>query len=354
MTPSHFEASRILVTGGAGFIGSNLVRLLLRERPRVDVVVLDLLTYAGNLDSLADVGAAHGAGGDGRYTFVHGDIADRDLVGSLLPGTDAVLHLAAESHVDRSILSSPPFVATNVHGTVALLDAVRADLERVPRDYRFINVGTDEVYGALEPGAVPLDESAPLRPNSPYAASKAAADGFVRAYVHTHGVPAILTRCTNNYGPFQFPEKLIPLMIVRALRDEPLPVFGDGRQIRDWIHVEDHARALLAVLEAGDVGATYNIGAAAEIENIEVVRQALALLGKPESLIELVPDRAGHDRRYALDASLIRTSLGWRPERSFSEGLAATVEWYAANQVWWERVLTEAYRATNALYLGRA
>jgi dTDP-glucose 4,6-dehydratase len=360
----RFVPATVLVTGGAGFIGSNLVRVLLRERPALRVVVLDLLTYAANLESLADVEAAHGAGGDGRYRFVRGDVRDGALVADLLAGAardarggavprpDAVLHLAAESHVDRSILDAAPFVSTNVHGTVTLLEAVRAELARAPRPFRFVNVGTDEVYGALDAAQPPVDEEAPLRPNSPYAASKAAADCFVRAYAHTHRVPAILTRCTNNYGPCQFPEKLIPLMIVRALRDEPLPVFGDGLHVRDWIHVEDHAAALLAVLEQGRPGATYNIGAGAERPNLALVRAVLGALGRPESLVRFVPDRPGHDRRYALDATKLRRETGWAPRRAFDEGLRATVDWYVAHRGWWERVLSEAYRATNELYLG--
>lgn len=364
MTAGPFTPGAVVVTGGAGFIGSNLVRYLLRERRRLRVIVLDSLAYGGNLESLADVAAEHGPAGDGRYWFIHGNILDSQLVAKILSGAaldagtgrpvphaDAVLHLAAESHVDRSIIAAAPFVSTNVQGTVALLEAARAELARSPRPFRFVNVGTDEVYGALDLEQPPLKEDAPLRPNSPYAASKAAADCFARAYVHTHGVPIILTRCTNNYGPFQFPEKLIPLMIVRALRNEPLPVFGDGHHVRDWIHVEDHAAALLAVLERGSPGSVYNIGAAAELQNLEVVRRVLALLDRPESLIRFVEDRPGHDRRYALDASRIGSELGWHPRHVFGDGLEQTVGWYMANRGWWERVLSEAYRATNELYL---
>ena len=363
MSPETFQPGAVLVTGGAGFVGANVVRHLLRERPGLHVTVLDLLTYAGNIESLAAVAAEHGPSGDGRYAFVHGDILDTPLVGRLLAGRatdpatgavlprpDAILHLAAETHVDRSIIAAAPFVTANVDGTVALLEATRAELTLAPRPFRFVNVGTDEVHGPLAPGEAPLHETAPLRPSSPYAASKAAADCFVRAFVHTHDLPAVLTRCTNNYGPWQFPEKLIPLMIVRALRDEPLPVFGDGGHVRDWIHAEDHAAALLAVLERGRPGETYNVGAGCEIANLELVRRLLGLLGKPESLIRFVADRPGHDRRYALDASRIRTELGWRPRHPIDEGLAATVAWYRSNEAWWSRVLTEAYRATNTLY----
>ena len=362
--PDAFRPGAVLVTGGAGFIGANLVRHLLRERPALRVIVLDLLTYAGTAESLADVEAEHGADGDGRYAFVHGDILDGALVerllsgagrgvaaGRLLPRPDAILHLAAESHVDRSIIAAAPFVATNVQGTVTLLEAARAELARAPRPFRFVHIGTDEVYGPLDLDQPPVDEAAPLRPSSPYAASKAAADCFVRAYVQTHGLPAVLTRCSNNYGPYQFPEKLIPLMIVRAIRGEPLPVFGDGLHVRDWIHADDHAAALLTVLERGRAGALYNIGAGTELENLAVVRRLLALLARPESLIRFVPDRPGHDRRYALDASLIRSELGWRPRHRFEDGLADTVAWYLDHHEWWERVLNEAYRTTNALYL---
>ena len=364
MTLDRFVPRCVLMTGGAGFIGSNLVRHLLRERPSLQVIVLDALTYAGNLESLADVHAAHGAAGDGRYHFIRGDILDAPLVARLLSGRggghspeavlprpDAVLHLAAESHVDRSIMSAAPFVTTNVQGTVTLLEEVRRELALAPRPFRFVNVGTDEVYGALSAGEAPIDERAPLRPNSPYAASKAAADCFVRAYAHTYGLPVILTRCTNNYGPHQFPEKLIPLMIVRALHDQPLPVFGDGRHVRDWIHVEDHVAALLAILERGRLGETYNVGAGGEMQNLELVHQVLALLGKPEALIRFVDDRPGHDRRYALDASRLRSELGWTPQYAFDSGLRQTVDWYVRNRGWWERVMNEAYRATNALYL---
>jgi dTDP-glucose 4,6-dehydratase len=364
MTVESFRPGAVLVTGGAGFVGANLVRHLLRERPDLCVIVLDLLTYAGNIESLAGVESEHGPAGDGRFWFVHGDVLDGALLerllsgaaregvtGRVLPRPDAVVHLAAESHVDRSIIAAAPFVATNVQGTVTLLEATRMELIRAPRPFRFVNVGTDEVYGPLDLEQPPVGETAPLRPSSPYAASKAAADCFVRAYVHTHGVPAVLTRCTNNYGPYQFPEKLIPLMIVRALRGEELPVFGDGRQVRDWIHADDHAAALLAVLERGRPGALYNVGAGTELANLDLVRRLLALLGRPESLIRLVPDRPGHDRRYALDASLAGSELGWWPRHDFGQGLADTVAWYLDNRDWWERVLTEAYRTTNALYL---
>ncbi len=363
MTAVRFSPSTVLVTGGAGFIGSHVVRHLLAERPDVRVVVLDLLTYAGDLARLADVEAAHGPAGDRRYAFVHGDIRDAELVGRLLGGgfggaggvlrPDAVVHLAAESHVDRSIMDPAPFVATNVEGTVTLLETVRRELSGAPRPFRFVHASTDEVYGSLPPDEPPFDESAALRPSSPYAASKAAADCFVLASAQAWGLPAIVARCTNNYGPGQFPEKLVPLMTVRALRDEPLPVFGDGEQRRDWIHVEDHAAALLALLERGRPGATYNVAGDADVPNIEIVRRVLALLGRPESLITFVRDRPGHDRRYALDTGRIRREVGWAPRHGLEPGLRETVAWYVEHRGWWERVLNEAYRTTNALYLGR-
>ncbi len=348
--PSSFRPACVLVTGGAGFIGSNLIRWILREEPLVQVVNLDLLTYAGNLESLEEV--AH----DSRYRFVHGDIADQELVARLLAGDgdrppDAVLHLAAESHVDRSILGPAVFVETNVRGTLSLLEATRAELGRTPRPFRFLHVSTDEVYGTLGPAEPAFTEATPLAPNSPYAASKAGADHLVHAYVATFGLPAIITRCTNNYGPYQFPEKLVPLMITRALRDEALPVYGDGLQLRDWIHVDDHARALWTVLTRGASGRVYNIGGEIQVPNIEIVQTILRHLGKPHSLIRHVPDRAWHDRRYAMNVGRLRTELGWTPRYTLEDGLATTVTWYLEHRPWWERVLTEAYRAAAALYL---
>lgn len=362
MTTPRFPAETVLVTGGAGFVGSHIVRHLLRERPRLSVIVLDALTYAGDLARLADVTAAHGSSADARLRFVHGDVRDAELVGRLLGGTaeidgmrlprpDALLHLAAETHVDRSIIAAAPFVAANVEGTVTLLEALRRELVTAPRPFRFVHAGTDEVYGALGPHDAPWDESAPLRPSSPYAASKAAADLFVHAYAHTHGVPAVIMRSSNSYGPWQYPEKLIPLMVVRALRSEPLPLFGDGTQVRDWIHVRDAAAAFVAVLEHGRVGETYNVGAADERVNLEVVRRILHLVGRPESLLTFASDRAGHDRRYGLDAGRARRELGWEPHVDFERGLEETVAWYAGHSEWWERLLPEAYRPTRELYL---
>ncbi|HET7755162.1 MAG TPA: dTDP-glucose 4,6-dehydratase [Anaeromyxobacteraceae bacterium] len=326
---------RVLVTGGCGFIGSNLVRLLLAERPDWRVVNLDRLTYAGNAENLADL-ADHP-----RYRFVRGDIANGELVADVIRSEriDAVMHLAAESHVDRSILSPAIFIETNVRGTQVLLEAAR-ELGVT----RFLHVSTDEVYGSLgETGF--FTEETPLAPSSPYSASKAASDLLALAYAHTFGLHVVVTRCSNNYGPYQFPEKLIPLMIANALGDRALPVYGDGRNVRDWIHVEDHCRGLLVALEQGRPGHVYNFGASSERRNIEIVRQVLAILGKPESLIQYVKDRPGHDRRYAIDASKCRRELDWAPRREFETALRDTIGWYVENRGWWERIMSGAYRS---------
>lgn len=357
---STFIPGCVLVTGGAGFIGSNFVRWLLERYADVRVINYDALTYAGNIESLADVEERYGVIGDGRYYFVRGDVADCETVRAVIRGEarevwdgdgnrrdipvpDAVVHLAAESHVDRSIVSPGMFVKTNVQGTLTLLEACQAELECRPRPFRFVHVSTDEVYGSLGPDAPPFTEASALCPNSPYAASKAGSDLLVRAFVNTYGLPAIVTRCSNNYGPYQFPEKLIPLMITRASRNERLPVYGDGLHVRDWLYVEDHAEALDLVLTSGRVGEVYNIGGTSEMRNINVVRTILQVLGKPESLIQRVPDRPGHDRRYAMDIGKLATELGWTPHHRFEEGLAETVTWYCENRSWWERVLSEAY-----------
>jgi dTDP-glucose 4,6-dehydratase len=359
-----FAPRHLLVTGGAGFIGSNFVRWVLEQDPAVQVTNLDCLTYAGNLESLADVEQRFGTAGEGRYRFVYGDIRDFALVRRLLAGEpaggasspsplppDAIVHFAAESHVDRSILGPQPFVETNVNGTLSLLEAARAALAERPREFRFVHVSTDEVYGELGPQDPAFTEDTPLAPNSPYSASKAGSDFLVRAYARTFDLPAIITRCSNNYGPYQFPEKLIPLMITRALAGQPLPVYGDGQNVRDWLYVTDHAEALWAVLCRGQPGQVYNIGGECEVANLEIVHRILALLGKEASLIQFVPDRPGHDRRYAMNIGKIKRELGWRPRHRLDEGLRRTVEWYLANRTWWERVLSEAYRAANALYL---
>ena len=318
----------ILVTGGAGFIGSNFVRYFLGRHPADRVVNLDKLTYAGNLDSLAEIA------GDERHEFVRGNIADRGLVRRLAARVDAIVNFAAESHVDRSIAGAEVFVRTNVLGTQVLLEAARA--AGVPR---FVQVSTDEVYGSLGPRGAFTEES-PLRPNSPYSASKAGADLLVRAYHHTFGLGAVVTRCSNNYGAYQHPEKLIPSFIIKALAGQPLPVYGDGLAVRDWLHVEDHCRALDLVLDAGRPGEVYNIGGSSERTNLEITTAILAHLGKPPSLVRFVPDRPGHDRRYAVDWGKINRELGWRPERSLEEGLATTVGWYLARRDWWEELLT--------------
>jgi dTDP-glucose 4,6-dehydratase len=324
----------VLVTGGCGFIGSNLVHYLRAVRPGWTVVTLDSLTYAGNLENLAAFER------DPRHVFVKGDITDRKVIDSTLGlyEIDMVLHLAAESHVDRSILSPEVFLRTNVLGTQVLLDGCRATKVK-----RFVMVSTDEVYGSLGPTGA-FTEASPLEPSSPYSASKAAADLITVAYGHTYGLDVVVTRCSNNYGRFQFPEKLIPLMIVNALQDKPLPVYGDGANVRDWLHVEDHCEGLLLVLEKGRSGEVYNIGGGAERRNIDLVRGLLAILGKSEDLIRFVADRPGHDRRYAIDPSKIRGELGWRPAHTFEQGLAETVHWYLDHRPWWEHVKSGAYR----------
>ncbi|HAA62797.1 MAG TPA: dTDP-glucose 4,6-dehydratase [Planctomycetaceae bacterium] len=326
--------SCVLVTGGCGFIGSNFIRWLLEDDPEVRVVNFDKLTYAGNLENLASVAEFD------RYEFCPGDISDRERVDGVLEqfDIDAIVNFAAESHVDRSILDSTPFIQTNIVGTQVLIDAARA-----AGTNRFVQVSTDEVYGSL--GATgAFTEETPLAPNSPYAASKTAADLLVRAAVHTHEFPGIVTRCSNNYGPYQFPEKLIPLFISNALDHQPLPVYGDGENVRDWIHVNDHCSGIAAVLREGVMGDVYNFGGRAEMSNIGLTRRLLELLDRPESLIRFVPDRPGHDQRYAIDCTHAEDELGWKPTVSFDEGLADTVEWYLQNAGWVERVRSGAYR----------
>ena len=325
---------KLLITGGCGFIGSNFVRLACREIPDLELVNLDLLTYAGNPASLQDVEAAQGE----RYRHIMVNIADQTAVDEALNGAgltsfDAIINFAAESHVDRSINSPAGFISTNVTGTMVMLETARR--LNVPR---YVQISTDEVYGSLGPEGK-FSELSPLEPSSPYSASKASADLLALAYQHTYGLDVMITRCSNNYGPFQFPEKLIPLMIVKALADQPLPVYGDGLNVRDWIHVEDHCRAVLAVLLQGKSGEVYNIGADGELPNIEVVKTLLRHLGKPESLISYVQDRLGHDRRYAIDSSKIHAELGWKPLHNPEDGFADTVRWYLANEDWWRPLL---------------
>jgi dTDP-glucose 4,6-dehydratase len=333
---------KILVTGGAGFIGSAFVRLLLEERPDFRITDFDALTYAGNLDNLEGLDPA-------RHRFVRGDICDREAVlAALEEGTEAVVNFAAESHVDRSIASADEFLRTNVLGTQVLLDAARARGVG-----RFVQISTDEVMGSLpERDDAFFTEQSPYEPNSPYAASKAAAEHLVRAAAHTHGLDAVTTRCGNNYGPRQFPEKLIPLLISNALEGRPIPVYGDGRNVRDWIYVDDHCRAILLALEKGRAGEHYNVGARNCRRNLEVVESILDALGKPRTLIQYVKDRPGHDRRYAIDPAKAEAELGWRPQETWETGLAKTIEWYAANSGWIARARSGEYREFYARQYG--
>lgn len=324
---------KVLVTGGAGFIGSSFIRYFLRSHPQDRVVNLDKLTYAGNLDNLAD------ASSDTRYEFVHGDICDAELVSDLIgKSADAIVHFAAESHVDRSIVDPQDFIRTNIQGTSTLLEAARRR-----KISRFIHVSTDEVYGSLQAGEF-ADEQAPLSPNSPYAASKAASDLLVRSYFKTYGFPAIITRASNNFGPNQFPEKLIPLMILNALEGKRLPVYGDGLNERDWIYVEDHCRALDRILADGRAGEVYNIGCGRPVQNLEIVRRLLKVLRKPDDLIEFVSDRPGHDRRYALEIGKVSQELAWQPAVGLDEGLRRTVAWYQNNPNWVAKTRSGEYR----------
>lgn len=324
----------IFVTGGAGFIGSAFIRMVLGEQPETHVVDLDALTYAGNLENLSGID-------EGRHTFIKGDICDRALVMKAIPEEcDVIFNFAAESHVDRSIDSPDEFLRTNILGTQVLLDAARAKNVR-----RFVQVSTDEVMGSLADDSDDLfTESFPLMPNSPYAASKASAELVVRAARETHGIDAVITRCGNNYGPRQFPEKLIPLMIANALEDKPLPVYGDGKNVRDWIFVDDHARAVWLAFEKGVSGEVYNIGARNEKHNIDVVTSLLDELKKPHSLIKYIEDRKGHDRRYAIDPTKAETELGWKPQINWSSGLRQTIDWYLDNQSWVDNVRSGEYQ----------
>lgn len=324
---------RLLVTGGAGFIGSNFIRHVLTSRRDIHIVNFDKLTYAGNPESLSDLAS------DSRYDFVRGDIGDAATVSEIFKrGVDALVNFAAETHVDRSIEDASPFYRTNVGGTLCLLEAARS--AKLPR---FIHISTDEVYGSAPPG-VTFTEETILDPRSPYAASKASADHFVTAYANTYGVSAIILRCTNNYGPFQFPEKLIPLMIANAQEEKPLPIYGDGMQERDWLFVEDYCRAIVLALENGKIGEVYNVSAGAPQPNLKIVKSILKHLGKPESLMHYVKDRPGHDRRYALDSSRIQRELGWRPQVSFEDGIRLTIDWYRSNSSWLEHTRSGEYR----------
>lgn len=334
----------MLVTGGAGFIGSNFIRHVLEHGGGVRVVNLDCLTYAGNLENLSDVAD------DPRYAFAKVDICDTEQVIETCRehGVDSIVHFAAESHVDRSITGPGAFIRTNVSGTLSLLQAAREC-----GNLRFLQVSTDEVHGSLGPSGS-FTEDTPVDPRSPYSASKAAADHLVSAFYHTHGLPTLITRCSNNYGPYQFPEKMIPLMINNARRDKPLPVYGDGLNVRDWIHVEDHCRAVWSVLTRGRPGRVYNIGGNSERTNLEVVRAILRHVKKPEGLIKFVEDRPGHDRRYAIDASRIHDELGWSPSVDFETGLSRTIDWYLSHQPWLDHVTSGAYQKYyEEMYAGR-
>ncbi|NWN96809.1 MAG: dTDP-glucose 4,6-dehydratase [Bacillus sp. (in: Bacteria)] len=325
---------KVLVTGGAGFMGSNFVRYMVKKYPEYQIVNLDLLTYAGNLETLKEIENKP------NYKFVKGDIADHEFINGFFAEEkfDYVINFAAESHVDRSITDPGIFVRTNVQGTQVLLDAAKNIGVK-----KYLQVSTDEVYGTLgETGY--FTEETPLAPNSPYSASKAGADLLVRAYHETYGMPVNITRCSNNYGPFHFPEKLIPLMIINALHDKDLPVYGDGLNVRDWLYVEDHCEAIDTVLHKGVVGEVYNIGGNNEHTNIEIVKTILKHLGKPESLIKFVKDRPGHDRRYAIDATKIRTELGWEPKHTFETGIKETIDWYLENKDWWENIISGEYQ----------
>ncbi len=346
------EPRRLLITGGAGFIGSNFVHHWCEQYPGDRVVVLDALTYAGNRQNLAAL-AKHE-----NFRFVHGDICDRPLIDSLLESEsiNTVAHFAAESHVDRSILGPDAFVRTNVVGTFTLLESFRHHWEKrgKPESDRFLHVSTDEVYGSLEPEDHPFTETTPYAPNSPYSASKAGSDHLARAYYHTYGLPTIVTNCSNNYGPYHFPEKLIPLMCINILLGKPLPVYGDGQNIRDWLYVGDHCRALDVVINRGKTGETYNIGGNNEVKNIDLVHKICELMNElaPElpvrpaqELITFVKDRAGHDRRYAIDATKIKTELGWTPAETVEGGLRRTIEWYLTHRDWWQPLLSQEYQA---------
>jgi dTDP-glucose 4,6-dehydratase len=331
----------ILLTGGSGFIGSNFVRLVFAQRPGVKITNLDALTYSGNPENLADLE------GDARYRFVKGDINDAPLMERLIGECDAVVHMAAESHVDRSILDAGPFIKANTVGTQVLLDALRRMQVAKKAVARFLYVSTDEVYGMLplEDKSKLFREDTPLQPNSPYSASKAGGDCLVRAYHHTFGLDLVTTRCSNNFGPYQFPEKVIPLFVTNLIEGKQVPLYGDGKNVRDWLQVEDHCEAILTVLEKGKSGEVYNVGGNNERSNLELTHSILKIMGKGSEMIRPVEDRLGHDRRYAIDASKIKRELGWQPTRSaWPKALEETVRWYLGNEKWWRHVKSGEYR----------
>lgn len=319
--------AKILVTGGAGFIGSNFIRYWLKANPSDEIINLDKLTYAGNLENLTDISQ------NPNYTFVQGDICDTDLVDSLLKGVDLIVHFAAESHVDRSIKDSSDFIKTNVEGTRVLLEAAKNN-----GGIRFHHVSTDEVFGSLSLRDPKFNENTPYDPRSPYSASKASSDHLVRAYFHTHNLPITISNCSNNYGPYQFPEKLIPLFITNLIEGKKVPVYGQGQNVRDWIHVEDHNRGVEQIIKKGKIGETYCLGGNNEIKNIEITQNILQLMGQGEEMIEYVNDRLGHDLRYAIDFSKAERELGWRPQIDFVSGLQDTISWYKNNPAWWQKL----------------
>lgn len=323
---------RILVTGGAGFIGSNFIRHILAKYPDYSIINLDALTYAGNLKNLQDIEK------DPRYKFVKGDISDKALADGSAKDVDAIIHFAAESHVDRSILDPEAFLKTNVLGTHNLLEAARKNKKR------FHHVSTDEVFGSLGPNDPAFDENTPYDPRSPYSASKAASDHLVRAYFHTYGLPVTISNCSNNYGPYMFPEKLMPLFITNLIEGKKVPLYGDGLNVRDWLHVSDHCAAIDLILHQGRIGETYCVGGNSEKTNKEITYKILELMGQDESSIEFVKDRPGHDRRYAIDFSKIKQELGWQPQISFDDGLHSMIDWYRQNEGWWRAVKSGEYR----------
>lgn len=324
---------KLLVTGGAGFIGSNFIHYWLAKYPDDQVINLDLLTYAGNLENLKDIES------NPNYKFVKGDISDAALVNDLVKGVDLVVHFAAESHVDRSIMDSSDFIRTNVLGTQVLLEAAKNNGK-----VRFHHISTDEVFGSLELTAEKFNERTPYNPRSPYSASKAGADHLARAYYHTHNLPVTISNCTNNYGPYQFPEKLIPLFITNLLEGKKVPVYGRGSNIRDWIYVDDHNAGVEAIIKKGRIGETYCLGGENELFNLEITRSILNLMGVDESRIEYVPDRKGHDLRYAMDITKVKNELDWYPKVDFKTGLLKTVEWYKNNQAWWKKIKSGEYK----------
>ena len=318
---------KLLVTGGAGFIGSNFIHYWLKNHPSDQIINLDLLTYAGNLDNLKDLENNH------NYSFIKGDITDAGLVNSLMPGLDLIVHFAAESHVDRSIKNSADFIRTNVEGTRVLLEAAKNN-----GNIRFHHISTDEVFGTLGINDAAFNEKTPYDPRSPYSASKASSDHLVRAYYHTHKLPITISNCSNNYGPYQYPEKLIPLFVTNLIEGRPVPVYGAGANIRDWIHVDDHNRGVELIIQKGKIGETYCLGGGSEKTNLEITKLILGLMGKGEEMIDYVPDRLGHDLRYAIDFSKAKIELGWEPKIDFVSGLASTVEWYKNNIAWWKKL----------------